>query len=65
MPYRHIAGGGILSLILNIDPRCRWVVSVMTWLVYNPLPIEEMAGWPRYWSGHFSEQKYPLALAES
>jgi len=64
MLYRHIGGGGILPLVLNIDPRWRWVVSVMLWLVYNPLPIEEMAGWPHYLCGHFSEE-CPLALAES
>jgi len=40
------------------------VVSVMLWLVYNALPIEEMAGWPHYLCGHFSEE-YPLAHADS
>jgi hypothetical protein len=64
MSYRHIGGGSILPLILNIDPRWRWVVIVMLWLVYNPQPIEEMAGWPHNRCGHFSEE-YPLAPAES
>jgi len=40
------------------------MVSVMLWLVYNPLPIEEMTGWPNYLCGHFSEE-YPLVRAES
>ena len=64
MSYSRVGGRGILPLILNIDCSWRWVVSVMLWLVYNALPIEEMAGWPHYLCGHFSEE-YPLAHADS
>jgi len=42
--WRHIGKMEICSIILNLDTRCKWVVSLTTWLPYaskrGPVPME-------------------------
>jgi hypothetical protein len=60
--WRHIGGGGIVPLILDLGTRRRWVVSFTPWVLNSwgkspQYPLDRKLGVPQSQSGCSGEEK--------